>query len=131
MNAPIVVEQSMYAPIDGRTALAHTAMGSDLDHAATRAEAARWLFAEAGQVDAGGEAPQVVVSNTTAMSLGMRVTLLFEDADEQAATFEVGGSEQLTLTIAQAFPAAAGRPVSVLIESVDPTVPGALLVTRK
>jgi hypothetical protein len=131
MNAPIVVEQSMYAPIDGRTALAHGAMGSDLDHAAARAEAARWLFAEAGQVDAGGEAPQVVVSNATAMPLGMRVTLLFEDADEQAATFEVGGSEELALTIAQAFPAAAGRPVSVLIESVDPTVPGALLVTRK
>jgi hypothetical protein len=138
-HAPIVVERSMYEARGDQPAVALTAMGIDLDHTSAAASvasslgepAARWLIAEAGPDDASGQSTQVVVMNAAAMPAGVRVTLLFEDAGEQSATFEVAGSEPLTLSIAHAFPAAAGRAVSVLVESVDPTIPGALIVTRQ
>jgi hypothetical protein len=128
-SAPIVVERSMYVVHGATLTLALQAMGIDMDHAP--ASAPVWLIAEAGQDDVRGESTPVVVANAAAMPVGVRVTLLFEDAAEQSATFEIGGSEELTLSIARAFPAAAGRPVSVLVESVDPTISETLVVTRK
>jgi IPT/TIG domain/Fibronectin type III domain len=140
-NVPIVVERSMYVARDGKPALALAAMGVAMEHTVAAEitkvssegpeTAARWLIAEAGQGDASGESTPVVVSNTDATPVAVRVTLLFEDAVEQSATFEVGGAAQLTISIAQAFPAAAGRPASLLVEGVDPAVPAGLLVTRK
>lgn len=146
-SAPIVAERSMYA-LGGDRRLAFVAMGTEREAASgtrgnaaaqgaatafgageTAAEpAARWLIAEAGPGIAGGGSPVVLVSNAAASPVRVKVTLLFEQAAEQSASFEVGAAKQLALPLGDAFPAAAGRRVSVLVESVDSGTPAALVV---
>ena len=86
--------------------------------AGTTVAAARWLLAEA---ELGGvrQATTAVALSNRGAATDVRVTLLFEDGPEATATFPLAEGARLGVPIADAFPSAAGRRFSVLIEGAD------------
>jgi hypothetical protein len=72
----------------------------------------------------------VLVANTSAQAADVRVTLLYEDAAEQSSTYSVAANSRFTVPIDMAFPDALGKRFSVLVESLNPSVAGNLVVER-
>jgi hypothetical protein len=114
-GAPIVVERTVYTTQEGSTqargAVTHAGATSVDSAAASEPRGARWLIADA---QAG-----VTVANRGAVT-DVTVTLLFEGGPEASATFPVAADGRLDVPFATAFPAAAGRRFSVLVEALDP-----------
>ena len=119
-SAPIVAERTKLWGANGR-------VDDALSGAGTPSGAARWLLAEA---ELGGprEARTDVVIFNQGVDTDVTVTLLFEDGPEAASTFTVAAGARLAVPMAEAFPGAAGRRFSVLVEATDPAA--SLVVDR-
>jgi hypothetical protein len=119
-TSPIVAERTTWWGTNGR-------LDEAVSGAGVTAGGARWLLAEAqlgGDRDA---ATSVTVFNQGAAT-DVTVTLLFEDGPETFSTFTVEAGARLDVPLAEAFPTAAGRRFSVLIEGADATA--SLVVDR-
>jgi hypothetical protein len=110
-SAPIVVERTKWWGANGTLDEAISGSGST-------AGAARWLLAEA---ELGGErqATTTVTLFNQGAATDVAVTLLFEDGAEVSATFPVAAGARFDVPLAEAFPAAADRRFSVLVEGAD------------
>ena len=121
-GTPIVVERTVYttqdgSPRSGVTQAGVTSVDGPADDSAD--SGARWLIADA-QPGSGGQASSVVIANQGATT-DVKVTLLFEDGPAAApTTVQVAAGARVAVPLAQAFPKAAGRSFSVLIEAADP-----------
>jgi hypothetical protein len=123
-SVPVIVERTMWWPGSGGTwTEGHNAFG-------TTRTAPRWLLAE-GELG-GAEAVNtfVLIANTSAAAANVKVTMLREGAAEQSATYTVAANQRYTVPIAGAFPAADGQRFSILVESLNPSTAGALVVER-
>jgi len=110
-NAPIVVERTKWWGTNGTLDEAVSGSGST-------AGAARWLLAEA---ELGGprQATTTVALFNQGAATDVAVTLLFEDGAEVSATFPVAAGARFDVPLFEAFPAAANRRFSVLVEGAD------------
>jgi hypothetical protein len=110
-SAPIVVERSKWWGANGKPDEA-------VSGAATATGGSRWLLAEAQQGGDRQAATDVVVFNRGAAT-DVTVTLLFEDGPEVSKTFPVAAGARFAVPMADAFPDAANRRFSVLVEGAD------------
>jgi hypothetical protein len=125
-GVPIIVERSMWWP--GPTAAqwteAHNAPGSTTT-------STQWGLAD-GEV---GNAPAhtetyLLIANSSAASAAVKVTLLFDDGTPAATgTFTVVANSRFTVSVRDAFPAAAGRRFGALVESTG-AQPADIVVER-
>jgi hypothetical protein len=123
-GVPIIVERTMWWPGSGRQwTEGHNAFG-------TTTTGARWLLAEGEQGGPQSIMSFVLVANTSAAAANVRVTLLYESGAEQSANYTVQANSRFTVPIDSAFPGAVGKRFAVLVESLNPTVAGNLVVER-
>jgi Fibronectin type III domain/Bacterial TSP3 repeat len=123
-DVPIIVERTMWWPgASGAWTEGHNAFG-------TTSTGPRWLLAEGEEGGSRGTMTFVLVANTSTAAANVRVTLLFENGAEESSTLAVGAQSRSTVSIGSAFPNAAGRRFSVLVESLNPSAAGALVVER-
>jgi hypothetical protein len=123
-GAPIIVERTMWWPGGTRAwTEGHNAFG-------TTTTGPRWLLAEGEQGGPQSAMSFVLVANTSAQAANVQVTLLYEDAAEQSNTYSVAANSRFTVPIDAAFPDALGKRFSVLVESLNPSVAGNLVVER-
>ena len=82
------------------------------------ATATDWGFAE-GEVGGGADTDTLLtINNPAPIAATARVTLLFEDGSTVAKVLDLGASSRSTLSIATAFPTAAEKRFSVLVQSL-------------
>ena len=96
----------------------------------TTRTAPRWVLAEG---ESGGQesiSTFVLIANTSTVDANVRVTLLPESGAEQARTYTVGANRRFTVPVSSAFANADGTRFSVLVESLNPSTAGALVVER-
>jgi hypothetical protein len=123
-GVPVIVERSMWwTGANGRWTEGHNAFG-------TTRTAPRWLLAEGELGGREGISTFVLVANTSAAAANVRVTMLREGAAEQSATYTIGANQRFTVPIATAFPSADGQRFAILVESLNPSTAGALVVER-
>jgi hypothetical protein len=120
-GSPVVVERTHYVTEAGSAVprAAATEAGqasSDAARDTATRSAARWLLAEG---DAGGGAATTLAVANRGAATEVKVTLLFEDGAEVAASFPVAAEGRLEVPLARTFPAAVGRRFSVLVEAAD------------
>ena len=123
-GVPIIVERTMWWPGGNRQwTEGHNAFG-------TTTTGPRWALAEGELGGANAMMSFVLVANTSNAAAQVRVTAFFENAPEQSVTYTVGANQRFTVPVASAFPSADGRRFSILVESLNPTTAGALVVER-
>jgi len=112
-GVPIIVERAMWWPGGSTTwTEAHNSPGSTTT-------AARWALAE-GEV--GGPMQRetyVLVANTFASPVDVRVTLLFESGASATRSYTVTGRSRFNVDVRAAFPEALGRRFGTLVETAD------------
>ena len=112
-GVPIIVERAMWWPGGyGQWTEAHNSPGSTVT-------GTRWALAD-GQV---GGSPDVetyvLVANTAATPTTVRVTLYFDTGGSVQDTFTVAASSRFDIDVRDAFPGAAGKAFSTVVESLD------------
>jgi hypothetical protein len=112
-STPIVVERTTWWGANG--SLDEAVSGAGMTEGG-----ARWLLAE-GEMGGAREATTDVSIFNQGAATDVNVTLLFEDGPEAAATFAVAAGARLSVPMADAFPQAAGRRFSVLVEAAGPS----------
>ena len=110
-TAPVVVERTKWWGPNGT-------LDDAVSGGAISTGAARWLLAEGEMGGVRAATTSLVVFNRGAAT-NVRVTLLFEDGPEAAATFPLAAGSRFAVPMDQAFPAAAGRRFSLLVEGAD------------
>jgi hypothetical protein len=111
-SAPIVAERTKWWGTNGTLDDAVSGSG-------TTSGGARWILAE-GELGGARDAVTTVALFNQGAATDVVVTLLFEDGAETATSFALGAGARFDVPMAQAFPSAAGRRFSVLVEGVDP-----------
>ena len=96
-----------------------TAAGQEAHYGAgAPSTATDWGFAE-GEVGGGADTDTLLtINNPAPIAATARVTLLFEDGSTVAKVLDLGASSRSTLSIAAAFPTAAEKRFSVLVQSL-------------
>ncbi len=123
-NVPVIVERSMWWVGSKRTwTEGHNAFG-------TTRTAPRWLMAEGETGGPRAINTFVLVANTSAADANVRVTMLPESGEEESVTYAVGANRRFTVPVASAFPSSDGKRYSILVESLNPSTAGALVVER-
>jgi IPT/TIG domain-containing protein/fibronectin type III domain protein/thrombospondin type 3 repeat protein len=123
-GVPVIVERTMWWPGSNRRwTEGHNAFG-------TTRTAPRWLLAEGELGGPDAVNTFVLVANTSAAAANVRVTMLREGAAEQSATYTIAANRRFTVPIASAFPGADGQRFAILVESLNPSTAGALVVER-
>ena len=121
---PVIVERTMWWMGSKRSwTEGHNAFG-------TTRTAPRWLLAEG---ENGGPLTIntfVLIANTSAADASVRVTMLPEEGEEESVIYTVGASRRFTVPVANAFPSSDGKRFSILVESLNPTTDGGLVVER-
>jgi hypothetical protein len=122
-GVPVIVERTMWwVGADGGWTEGHNAFG------ATRT-APKWVVAEGEQGGAKGLSTFVLIANTSAADATVKVTLLPEGGTEESRTYTVRANQRFTVPAAD-FAGAEGRRFGFVIESLNPTTAGALVVER-
>jgi len=123
-GVPVVVERTMWWMGSKRSwTEGHNAFG-------TTRTAPRWLLAEGENGGPHAISTFVLIANTSAADANVRVTLLAEQGAEESLTYTVGANRRFTVPIASAFPSSDGKRFSILVESLNPSVAGGLVVER-
>ncbi len=123
-NVPVVVERTMWWIGSRRTwTEGHNAFG-------TTRTAPRWLLAEGEAGGPRGISTFVLIANTSAADANVRVTMLPEAGAEESVTYTVGANRRFTVPVSSAFPSVDGTRFSILVESLNPSTAGALVVER-
>ena len=123
-GVPVIVERTMWWVGSRRTwTEGHNAFG-------TTRTAPRWLLAEGESGGARAINTFVLIANTSAADANVRVTMLPEAGAEESVTYAVGANRRFTVPIASAFPSSDGTRYSILVESLNPSTAGALVVER-
>jgi hypothetical protein len=123
-GVPVIVERSMWWIGSRRTwTEGHNAFG-------TTRTAPRWLVAEGESGGPRSISTFVLIANTSAANAEVRVTMLPESGAEESVTYTVGANRRFTVPVSTAFPSADGTRYAVLVESLNPSTAGALVVER-
>jgi len=123
-GVPVIVERSMWWMGSRRTwTEGHNAFG-------TTRTAPRWLLAEGENGGSRASSTFVLIANTSAADASVRVTLLPEEGAEESVTYTVGANRRFTVPVATAFPSTDGTRFSILVESLNPSTAGGLVVER-
>lgn len=120
-GVPVVVERSMWWP-SGSWQEAHGARASSVT-------SRRWGLAEGESGGPFSSQTFVLISNVSAASTLINVTLLFEDRSAITRTFSLGRTSRYALYVPDLFPEAVGKRFSTLVESGGPQ-PGQLVVEQ-
>ena len=123
-SVPVIVERTMWWMGSKRSwTEGHNAFG-------TTRTAPRWLLAEGENGGPRAINTFVLVANTSAADASVRVTLLPEEGAEESVTYTVGANRRFTVPVAEAFPSSDGTRFSILVESLNPSTAGGLVVER-
>jgi hypothetical protein len=123
-SVPIIVERTMWWMGSKRIwTEGHNAFG-------TTRTAPRWLLAEGENGGARALNTFVLIANTSAAAATVRVTLLPEEGAEESVTYTIGANRRFTVPVASAFPSTDATRFSMLVESLNPSTAGALVVER-
>lgn len=124
-GVPVIAERAMWWPGTPSPAAwheAHNAPGS------TRT-AARWALADCEVGGPRGVDTYLLVANTGAQAVTVKVSLLFEDGTTEARQFAVAARSRFNVHVATEFPVATGRRFAATVEAVG-EAPGELVVER-
>jgi hypothetical protein len=123
-GVPVIVERTMWWMGSRRSwTEGHNAFG-------TTRTAPRWLLAEGETGGPRAINTFVLIANTSAAAANVRVTMLRESGAEESVTYTVGANRRFTVPLASAFPSSDGTRYSILVESLNPSTAGALVVER-
>jgi hypothetical protein len=123
-GVPVIVERTMWWMGSRRGwTEGHNAFG-------TTRTAPRWVLAEGENGGPRGISTFVLIANTSAADANVRVTMLPEQGAEESLTYTVGANRRFTVPVSSAFPSTDGQRFSILVESLNPTTAGALVVER-
>jgi IPT/TIG domain/Fibronectin type III domain/Bacterial TSP3 repeat len=123
-GVPVIVERTMWWMGSKRSwTEGHNAFG-------TTRTAPRWLLGEGENGGARVINTFVLIANTSAADASVRVTMLPEAGAEESVTYTVGANRRFTVPVATAFPSSDGKRFSILVESLNPSTAGALVVER-
>ena len=123
-SVPVIVERTMWWMGSRRSwTEGHNAFG-------TTRTAPRWLLAEGENGGPRAINTFVLVANTSAADASVRVTLLLEEGAEESVTYTVGANRRFTVPVASDFPSSDGKRFSILVESLNPSTAGGLVVER-
>ena len=123
-GVPVIVERTMWWMGSRRSwTEGHNAFG-------TTRTAPRWLLAEGENGGPRAINTFVLVANTSAADANVRVTMLPEEGAEESVTYTVGANRRFTVPVASAFPSSDGKRFSILVESLNPSTAGGLVVER-
>jgi len=121
-GVPVIVERTMWWMGSKRSwTEGHNATG-------TTATAPRWVVAEGENGGPHAINTFVLVANTSAADASVKVTMLPEEGPEESLTYAVGANRRFTVPVSSAFPSTDGERFSILVESLNPSTAGALVV---
>ncbi len=123
-GVPVIAERTMWWMGSKRVwTEGHNAFG-------TTRTAPRWLLAEGETGGPRAINTFVLIANASAADADVRVTMLPESGAEESVTYTVGANRRFTVPVASAFPSSNGARYSILVESLNPSTAGALVVER-
>jgi hypothetical protein len=123
-NVPVIVERTMWWMGSKRTwTEGHNSFG-------TTRTASRWLMAEGETGGPRAVNTFVLIANASTAAADVRVTMLQEAGAEESVIYTVGANRRFTVPMADAFPSSDGKRYSILVESLNPSTAGALVVER-
>ena len=123
-SVPVIVERSMWWVGSKRSwTEGHNSFG-------TTRTAPRWVMAEGETGGARAINTFVLIANTSAAEATVRVTMLPESGEEESLTYTVAANRRFTVPVGSAFPSSDGKRYSILVESLNPSTAGALVVER-
>ena len=123
-GVPVIVERTMWWMGSKHSwTEGHNAFG-------TTRTAPRWLLAEGENGGPRAVNTFVLIANTSAADANVRVTMLAEEGAEESVTYTVGANRRFTVPVATAFPSSDGKRFSILVESLNPSTAGGLVVER-
>jgi hypothetical protein len=123
-NVPVIVERSMWWMGSKRSwTEGHNSFG-------TTRTGPRWVMAEGETGGSRAINTFVLIANTSAAAADVRVTMLPESGAEESVTYTVGANRRFTVPVGSAFPSSDGKRYSILVESLNPSTAGALVVER-
>ncbi|MEO5820277.1 MAG: hypothetical protein ABIT71_07190, partial [Vicinamibacteraceae bacterium] len=120
----VIVERTMWWMGSKRSwTEGHNAFG-------TTRTAPRWLLAEGETGGPRAINTFVLIANASTADANVRVTMLAESGAEESVTYAIGANRRFTVPVASAFPSSDGKRFSILVESLNPSTAGALVVER-
>lgn len=114
-DVPILVERAMWWPEP------HEARYEAHNSAGVTALNTRWTVADASTGGASDAESYLLIGNSSASAATVQVTLVFEDGTSPAQkTYAVLPASRFNVSIVDEFPAAVGRRVAAIVDSLQP-----------